>query len=153
MALGGGVGRLPKAPGTYGSVLGMLWLAALAMIPNFGLVLGIIGSSLLLGVWLCTQAESILKSHDPGPIVIDEILAVPVAGLSWMMWPQGQAGGNDLVWFLLIFGLFRFFDITKPWPVGLSQRLPQGWGVMADDVLAGGYVAVITGLGAWGLSL
>ncbi len=137
---------MPKAPGTCGSLLGLLWMAVLYSIPSFGWTLSIIGISLLAGVWVCSEAERILKLRDPGCIVLDEILAVPIAGLGWML---GCRQSIDVVfslensgWLLgtmAIFVLFRFFDIAKPWPVNVAQRLPKGWGVMADDVLAAAY--------------
>ncbi len=136
----------------------MLWLGVLAMIPSFGLVLGIVGVSVLAGVWVCSEAEKILGLRDPGCIVLDEILAVPVAGFGWMGWHRlrdGDAavwlgeGFGGLIWTLAVFVLFRFFDIVKPWPVGASQRLPGGWGVMADDLFAAAYAGLLIFLGAW----
>ena len=156
IALGFGLGRLPKAPGTYGSLLGLIWFWALSLISNLYFAGLLLGLSILLGVWICSEAERILKCHDPGCIVIDEIVAVPIAGLGWVSWQLLGEGSPEFVmeanfttvyWLLLVFGLFRFFDILKPWPVGISQNLSKGWGVMADDILAGLYVAIILLLG------
>lgn len=150
LALGLGAGRMPKAPGTCGSLLGLLWMAVLYSISGFGWTLGVIGLSLLAGVWVCSQAEKILKLRDPGCIVLDEILAVPIAGLGWML---GCRQSSDAVfsqenweWLLgapMIFILFRLFDIAKPWPVNIAQSLPRGWGVMADDILAAVYAGLL----------
>lgn len=162
IALGFGVGHLPKAPGTYGSILGLIWFWFLSLIPNFYLTALLLGFSVLFGVWICGEAERILKSHDPGCIVIDEIVAVPIAGLGWVVWTLSrddslgfvmEADVRTFTWLGLVFVLFRFFDIVKPWPVGLSQSFPRGWGVMTDDLLAGVYVAVLMFLGRLGLSL
>lgn len=141
---------MPKAPGTCGSLLGLLWMAVLYSISGFGWTLGVIGLSLWIGVWVCSEAEKILKLRDPGCIVLDEILAVPIAGLGWML---GCRQSNDSVfslencgWLLgapAIFILFRFFDIAKPCPVNVVQRLPKGWGVMADDVVASVYAGLL----------
>lgn len=125
-------------------------MAVLYSIPSFGWTLSIIGLSLLAGVWVCSEAEKILKLRDPGCIVLDEILAVPIAGLGWMLgcrqssasvfswencgWPLGAPA---------IFILFRFFDIAKPWPINIVQSLPTGWGVMADDVFAAAYAGFV----------
>ena len=139
---------MPKAPGTCGSLLGLLWTAVLYSISSLGWMLGIIGLSLLVGVWVCSQAEKILKLRDPSCIVLDEILAVPIAGLGWML---GCRQSIDAVfplenweWLLgaAVFVLFRFFDIAKPWPINVVQRLPKGWGVMADDVMAAAYAGL-----------
>ena len=141
---------MPKAPGTCGSLLGLLWMAVLYSIPGFGWTLGIIGISLLAGVWVCSEAEKILKLRDPGCIVLDEILAVPIAGLGWMLGcrQSGEAVFSVANWEWLlgapaIFILFRFFDIAKPWPVNIAQNLPRGWGVMTDDVFAAAYAGFV----------
>lgn len=163
LALGFGSGRLPKAPGTFGSVLGLFWLLFVFSLPSVWLALVVVLASIPAGAWICTEAERILNQHDPGCIVIDEILALPVAGLGWVTWRWGQGQSSTfhpwpslaetVLWLVTIFILFRIFDIAKPWPVGVSQKLPKGWGVMADDVLAGAYVAVISFVGRWGISI
>ena len=161
IALGFGAGNLPKAPGTYGSILGLIWFWLLSLISNLYLAALLIGVSVLFGVWICGEAERILKCHDPGCIVIDEIVAVPIAGLGWVAWELSrddslgfvmEADLTTFFWLGLVFVLFRFSDIAKPWPVGLSQSLPRGWGVMTDDLLAGIYVAVLMFLGRLGIS-
>ena len=142
---------MPKAPGTCGSLFGLLWTAVLFYsISGLGWMLGLIGVSILAGVWVCSEAERILKLRDPGCIVLDEILAVPIAGLGWMLGCRrsGSAVSSLENWEGLlgapaVFVLFRFFDIAKPWPVNVAQRLPKGWGVMADDVLAAAYAGFL----------
>ena len=163
LALGLGLGRLPKAPGTYGSILGLAWFFALSQLSSLSLFLAAVLVSFFVGVWICTQAELILKQHDPGCIVIDEIVALPVAGLGWIIWHIQNGGLNTRVfqpinlesclWCLSIFALFRLFDIAKPWPVGVSQKLDRGWGVMTDDILAGVYVALLSYSSRWLLSV
>lgn len=153
LALGLGAGRMPKAPGTCGSLLGLLWMVVLYSISGFGWTLSIIVVSILIGVWVCSQAERILKLRDPGCIVLDEILAVPIACLGWMLGCSPSqdriaaiSSGENWEWLLgapAIFVLFRFFDIAKPWPINVVQRLPTGWGVMADDVLAAVYAGFL----------
>ena len=157
MALGAGLGRLPKAPGTFGSLLGLVWLWIVFQIHSPGILAAVLVASLGLGVWICTEAERILGLHDPGCIVLDEILALPIAGLSWWFWTRVHGGDvgvvPTLLWAAAIFGAFRFFDIAKPWPVGVSQQLPRGWGVMADDVLAAILTAIVLFAGRWLLAI
>ena len=132
----GGVGYFPVAPGTAGSVVGLVLVAALGRLPVetpwLSVLLG--GAAVgvfILGVWAASQAESFFGRTDPGQVVIDEVagqvitfLASPAASWKWLL-----AG----------FIMFRVFDILKPFPAGRAERLPGGWGIMLDDVVAGGY--------------
>jgi phosphatidylglycerophosphatase A len=150
VAQGFGLGRIPFAPGTWGSVLGLGWFGLLLCAHS--LVFFAIGTVVGLGlsVWLCGEAEKILKAHDPGSVVLDEIAAIPVCFAGWLMIVGSSGGGlpgpsyffskERWVPTLVIFALFRLFDITKPWPVRQSQSLPGGWGVTVDDALAAVYV-------------
>lgn len=152
IAQGFGVGRIPKAPGTFGTLIGLPWFALL-LLPG-SLPVFIVGTILGLGlsVWCCGRAEKILGQTDPGSVVLDEIAAMPVCFLPWLLWEMNRLGivpapehfftGGNLVRTAEAFLIFRIFDIWKPWPVRQSQRLPGGWGVTVDDVLA----AVYTGL-------
>ncbi len=150
---GFGVGRIPFAPGTFGSVVGLFWFWIL-LLPESPLVfvLGII-ASIFLSVWLCGAGEKILNQRDPGSIVIDEIIAIPICFGSWLavlffqkgFWPAPEyffSEKNGLMT-IGIFLLFRLFDVWKPWPVKQSQALPGGWGVTIDDVLAAVYVNIV----------
>jgi phosphatidylglycerophosphatase A len=154
------VGRIPFMPGTFGSALGVLWVALLLegrnpWIYSVGCLLSILGS-----VWLGGKAERILRQTDPGCVVLDEIVAMPVCFAGWLAlraWQSGQlptpeslCSDNGGWWTLGIFLGFRFFDITKPWPVRRSQVLPGGWGVTIDDLLAALYVNLGV-LAAWAL--
>jgi phosphatidylglycerophosphatase A len=154
LAQGFGVGRIPFAPGTFGSLLGLAWVAALVATGNYWLYLVGTLAGLALSVIVCGAAEKILKQRDPPSVVLDEIVALPICFLvivtqAWVS--RGKVPpvewfltGPNLVWTVLIFVLFRLFDIVKPWPVGQSQRLPGGWGVTVDDLLAAVYVVIIT---------
>lgn len=128
-------GLSPKAPGTCGTAL------ACILAPFLFLPLGIWGRSILLvilfvaGGLAATRAEIILDQKDPGQVVIDELVGV------WLtMLPFQKAG----FWTILAaFVFFRIFDIAKPWPIKASEEwLPDGFGVMIDDVLAGIYALV-----------
>ena len=114
-------------------------------------------SSLLVlsvaSVWFCGRAETILGLRDPGSVVIDEIVAVPLCFAGWvssLYFANGSMPGwtyffGETIWYwsVVIVLLFRLFDIAKPWPIGPSQALPGGWGVTIDDLLAALYVNII----------
>ena len=150
IAQGLGTGRSPVMPGTVGSLLGLPVFILLLMPGSFQFF---VGSLLVLGVtsvWLCGRAETLLGQRDPGSVVFDEIIALPLCFAGWVSslyfangsmpeWVYFFKGTN---WFLsvVVFLLFRFFDIVKPWPIGSSQSLPGGWGVTIDDLLAALYV-------------
>ncbi len=146
VAQGFGVGRIPFAPGTFGSVVGMLWMTLLLAIGSFWCYLAALFGSAALSVWLCGEAERILGKPDPGSVVLDEIVAIPLCFLAWILAhlqhsgsmpaPAEFLGGGGWAYTLATFVAFRFFDIAKPWPVHQSQRLPGGWGVTMDDLLA-----------------
>ena len=156
LAQGFGVGRLPWAPGTFGSLVGLLWfwILLLANSPLFFLV-GIL-ASIFISVRLCGTGEKILNERDPGSIVMDEIIAIPICFGGWLGWlyfkndfwpgPEYFFSGKTALMTLGIFALFRLFDIAKPWPVKQSQNLPGGWGVTIDDVLAAVYVNLVVAL-------
>ncbi len=148
------VGRIPIAPGTFGSALGLLWCALLLCTGSLlwyllGTLLGLAAS-----VWLCGIAEKILEKKDPSSVVLDEIAAMPVCFLGWV--GKGWMAQHSLpsissffgakTWYLTlsIFLLFRIFDVTKPWPIRGSQSLSGGWGVTVDDFIAAVYVALIS---------
>lgn len=151
LAQGLGIGRIPFAPGTWGSVLGIGFFLLLLVPGQFPLFCVAILLSIGLSVWCCGAAEKALGKTDPGSVVLDEIIALPICCLSWVLWriSHGEpfpTTGYFLAqwpWLIVVFGLFRFFDIAKPWPVYQIQHLPGGWGVTADDVLAGIYVSLV----------
>ena len=154
IAWGFDIGRIRWAPGTFGSVVGLLWFAILLSTQNiFFFAAGAVGA-VLVSVWICGKAEEILRQRDPGSIVLDEICAVPLCFVPWLVselvhkgaWPPLETFFGAKSWYItaVIFVLFRIFDILKPWPVRQSQRLPGGWGVVADDVLAAVYVCALS---------
>ncbi len=154
VAQGFGIGRIPFAPGTFGSLLGLLWFAMLAATGNFWAYLAGAIEGVAFSIWLCDDAEKILGETDPGSIVLDEIIAIPFCFLPWIAsewWRHGALpevsfffSGRALWMALGIVALFRLFDIWKPWPARQIQRLPGGWGVTADDLIAAVYVALVS---------
>jgi phosphatidylglycerophosphatase A len=131
----GVVGRAPVAPGTAASALtGLaLWLVGLSPLVLAGLLVAVI----VLGVWAADEAERLLGGKDPGAIVIDEVAGMMLAAL--LVPPTPSA-------LLAAFVLFRVFDVLKPFPANVSQRLRGGLGVMVDDLVAGLYALALVGL-------
>ena len=116
-------------------------------------VAGLAGFSVLVGVPVSGRIAALRGRKDPGEIVVDEIAgqAIALVGLHAVL----PAGSTDTVkWGLVVvsFGLFRAFDILKPGPVDRLQSLPGGWGVMADDLLAGALAGILVGAAAFLLS-
>lgn len=162
IAQGFGVGRIPVAPGTFGSVVGLIWFALLLLTGNFWVFLcgSVIG--LMLSVWLCGIGEKVLNAKDPGSVVFDEIAAIPVCFAGWLAIQVRKTGSlpapevffskQNCVLTLGVFVAFRFFDVLKPWPVRQSQSLPGGWGVTVDDFLAAIYVNAVV-LAVYGVKI
>ena len=153
IAQGFGVGRIPFAPGTFGSIVGLGWFGLLLASGRvwcfaLGTLLGVV-----ISVWLCGFGEKLLSQKDPGSVVLDEIVAIPVCFSGWVGLGVWRTGGfpqldfsflksNGLV-IAVVFVAFRLFDVWKPWPVRQSQSLPGGWGITIDDLLAGVYVNLV----------
>ncbi len=151
IAQGFGVGRIPFAPGTFGSVVGLAWFALLVWFHSWPIFIATNVAAIAVSAWLCGDAEKTLGKTDPGSVVLDEIIAIPVCFTGWLVmlwWPQHHWPNLSFFadrWLSMIgvFALFRFFDIVKPWPVRQSQTLPGGWGVTVDDILAAVYVNLV----------
>lgn len=127
LACGLGLGLAPRAPGTWGTLLGValfLPLAALPL-PAYLALLLLLGA---LGIWICGRTAQELGRHDPSAIVWDEVVGFLTAMIAA---PAGW------IWILAGFALFRFFDIAKPWPVRAAERVRGGLGILLDDVVAG----------------
>jgi phosphatidylglycerophosphatase A len=142
IASGFGSGYSPVAPGTAGALLAALVLWALhdfLQVPfdggwgQTGWLLPLIGFSFFLGVIAAAKVEP-EWGHDPSKVVVDEMVGLWIAML-----------GVPFSWvnLVLAFVLFRIFDIWKPLGVRRLERLPGGWGVMMDDVLAGVYACLL----------
>jgi len=153
LAQGFGIGRIPVAPGTFGTVVGLAWFALLLMVGNLGLYVVGCFVGLGLSVWLCGAGEKILKAKDPGSVVADEIAAIPICFLAWVIvqlrhtgvfpTPEYFFSKQHILPTLGVFAAFRLFDVWKPWPVRQSQSFPGGWGVTVDDALAAVYVNLV----------
>ena len=185
-----GVGYIPKAPGTFGSLVGIA-VAILTHPVSLIVIIGLIflrGSGLgidmpmfrghtapalllipslvalvtvgLLGVWSSSSTATYAGLKDPQHVVVDEVsgmhltlvLAIMPVGLPTGLLPADEAtvfglysAFSLLNWKYLLLGfiLFRVFDIWKPWPIRRLEKLPGGWGIMADDWMAGIYAAIL----------
>jgi len=148
----GGLGNHVPAPGTFGSVAGVivytLFFAGLDPI-LYGLLMALF---VYAAVLFCGEAESRLHMRDPKEVIIDEVAAMPICfiGAADMINALQNAGLGGWSWgiALLGFGIFRIFDILKPFGISRLQNLPGGWGVVMDDVAAGVITCVLLHL-AW----
>lgn len=142
----GPLGRRLPAPGTWGSLAGLLWFAVFFWSASPGAVLVAGAGFGYLAVGLCGEAEVRLREKDPGKVILDEFLAMPLCFLGWR-----ALAGQPPPWAVLAagFALFRFYDILKPLGIARLQRLPGGWGVMADDYAAALAACGTLHAGAW----
>src|SRR5689334_16670425 len=140
IALGGGLGLAPKAPGTVGTLLGFpLWCLGSAVQPVWTWAL--LGIAFLLGIWACRRTGAALGVADHGGMVWDEAVAM------WAVLPVTPPGWG---WWLAAFLAFRLFDIWKPFPIGyFDRKVKGGFGVMLDDALAALYAIILLQAGAY----
>ncbi len=133
LAFGFGAGLAPKAPGTFGSAVGLVaawWLLELPLMWRVAIVVGVIGSS----IWICGESARRLGRHDDQRIVLDEIAGVLLTSLA--------VADKSVFLFALVFVFFRIFDIWKPWPIrDVDHSLKGGLGIMLDDLIAALYAA------------
>lgn len=129
LATGLGIGLVTPAPGTVAGLWGVGLAAGVGQIGLPGVQAAVIAALVLAAVPLCGVAARALGSKgDPGAIVLDEIVALPIVflGAPTMSWPILAAG----------YALFRLCDVAKPGLVRSAERLPGGWGIVADDCVA-----------------
>lgn len=132
----GPVGHLPKMPGTWGSLASAATAPWLFLPFSLSGRIAILVAIFVIGTSACTQAEKTLGSKDPGCVIIDELFG------QWLtMLPFAVLN----VWGIaLAFGLFRLFDIFKPWPIKNAEKsFSSGLGIMIDDGIAGIYAGII----------
>ena len=136
LATGFGIGLMPIAPGTFGSMLGILLFLVLAHLNLSVSWLCLIILILYFFSYVAVQSTlKIIKRSDPGEIVIDEVLGMM---LVMMTIPP------DPKWIFLAFILFRIFDILMPWPINrVDSQLKNALGVMLDDFIAALYAGII----------
>jgi phosphatidylglycerophosphatase A len=124
-------------PGTFGSLVGV---GVFLLLSSF--VFQVVGVVVItvLGIWAATRTEQILRVKDPGKVVVDEVAGQMIALLPLSLFALGK------VWIIVSFILFRLFDIFKPYPARRFEALRSGLGIMADDLVAGFYAALIVTL-------
>lgn len=145
-----GVGFIPLAPGTWGSLaaIPLAWsVAKFGAVPYCACGVGLFA----LGTYCAHYYAQWKNAKDPQVIVIDEVIGMWIA----LWWLPFARTADHVLWthvyqyFLLAlsFALFRFFDITKYWLARRAENLPGGWGIVLDDVVAGVYAALCVGVG------
>ncbi len=146
LAFGFGSGLIKPAPGTWGSIVGMIiaiFLWNLTASPLFFIMLSLV--SFITGCYICKKVSEDLGIHDDGRIVWDEIVAI---FLIFAFLPQ-----YNTLFYFLTFISFRIFDIFKPFPIkSFDQQLKGGLGIMFDDILAAIYSILMLYFLSWGLN-
>lgn len=141
LALGCGSGLIKTAPGTWGSLLALLLWWTLLSSAGWLVYLVVIVLAAGVGVWISNRTAEALGTEDHSAIVWDEFVGLWIACFAL---PSGW------LWVVVAFGLFRLFDILKPWPVGWCDRqVKGGLGIMLDDIVAGALALVVIQLAVW----
>lgn len=135
VAFGFGSGLAPRAPGTAGSALALVFVWLQLDLPFAGQI-AVAAVAIVVGIYVCGESARRLGAHDHPGIVFDEIAGMLLAALA--------VPRRDFVWLFLLFVLFRIFDIAKPWPIrDIDHRLGGGLGIMLDDLMAAVYAALV----------
>jgi len=154
-----GVGKTPFAPGTFGTIFGVVIIIAIALMPAAGIfpadallpIFTIVTVfTYIKGYWATKIYLKYSKSDDPKEVVIDEVIgifvAVLIAGFIFQKFLSQEYAGYDVYApqaLAVLFALFRVFDVKKPWPISAIERNNKGaFGVIIDDVVAGIFAAI-----------
>ena len=143
-----GLGRLPLAPGTWGSLPPAVIFALMWHFGVSALLISIVMAALILaGSVVCVKCApaviAVTGKSDPREVVADEFAGQAVTFLAVPFLFTGKVSSSQ-IWAIAVLGflLFRLFDIVKPWPIRRLEKLPAGWGVLTDDLLAGVYAGI-----------
>ncbi|MFY0618253.1 phosphatidylglycerophosphatase A [Shimia sp.] len=143
-----GVGRLPAAPGTWGSLAALIIGWAVVEFVGVWLLVILCALSIVIGIWACKRDLADRPTEDPSEIVIDEVAGMWIA----LLFPAVAFAMRDMsmVWPgpIAAFLFFRLFDIRKPWLVGRADRRHDPLGVMLDDIWAGVFAGIATMIAA-----
>lgn len=136
LALGFGSGLIAKAPGTWGSLVGLILGFLLLQVINPIYFAFLTFAFFFIDICLCQKTADDMQIHDHGAIVWDEIVGIFIV---LIVLPT-----HSFLWYIVAFITFRFFDILKPYPIRyFDDKLENGFGIMFDDVLAAIY-AILT---------
>ena len=141
IATGLGIGYFPIAPGTVGSLLGVVLLLGLSWFEFRGerrllFHLVVVVAISVVGIWAASRAETHFKRKDPPQVVIDEVVG--------QLLTFGLIFRNPRLALLILgFCLFRLFDIWKPFPIRKLEQAPLGFGIVLDDLAAGFYASLV----------
>lgn len=144
-----GLGRLPLAPGTWGSLPPAIIFGLMGHFHASAISISIVMAVLALaGSVVCVKfapvAIAATGKNDPREVVADELAGQAVTFLASPFLAMGAAAPRQiLITAFTGFVLFRLFDISKPWPIRKLEKLPKGWGILADDLLAGVYAWIV----------
>jgi len=131
-----GVGYLPLAPGTWGSLVAVGIFLGFAEVFNGNAFVAVVLVSIVavtfVGIWAASRTEALANRKDPSKVVVDE-----VAGQLISLFPLTLFTHWSIVAVIISFILFRFFDIVKPYPARRLEALKGGFGIMCDDLIAG----------------
>jgi phosphatidylglycerophosphatase A len=143
----GPVGMKLRAPGTWGSLAGLLYFTVFFRHVRWEVNFAWSVLAAFLAVGLTGEAARRMGRSDPGEVILDEFVVMPLVFLGWR---TGGAGGWP-EWAMLLagFGLFRLYDILKPFGISRLQRWPGGWGIVADDFVAALAACGTLHLAAW----
>ena len=144
-----GLGRLPVAPGTWGSLPPAIIFALMCHLGASALLISLVMAALALGgcaicIKFTPAVIAATGQTDPREVVADELAGQALTFLTIPFFiPVILTTGQICIITSGGFLLFRLFDIVKPWPIRKLEKLPEGWGVLADDLLAGVYAAIV----------
>ena len=145
LAFGFGLGRAPVAPGTFGALLGIPLAVAVTAIPDVWLQAAAALAFVLLAIPVCEAGERHCGVKDPGSVVADEWMLLPICFVGQApVWGWIAAGnwGRAAAFVALAFAVSRVCDVVKPFPAYRLQALPGGYGIVFDDFFAGLYAWV-----------
>jgi phosphatidylglycerophosphatase A len=149
LTAGLGLGWLPLAPGSWGSLGPTVIFAAMGYCAvSTSVIMGVMGVLFALGCYgavvLSPHTIAVTGQEDPDEVVLDEVAGQPMCFMTMSLWPASvftpmgmlaMAGAG--------FFFFRLFDTLKPWPCKRLEELPKGWGILTDDLVAGIYAAIV----------
>ncbi len=143
----GPVGMKLKAPGTWGSLAGLLYFTVFFRHVRWEVNFAWSVVAAFLAVGITGEAARRMGRSDPGEVILDEFVVMPLVFLGWR-W-GGASTWPEWVMLLAGFGLFRLYDILKPFGISRLQRWPGGWGIVADDFVAALAACGTLHLAAW----